>query len=90
MGLITQGGGVRKLLMLKAVGNPSSQKLFKTLVHFKVRNGSRVLFWQDVWCGDNSLKTQFPDLFRMARSKDAMVHQMLSWNGEQTIGTYLL
>ena len=49
-------------------------ELFKTLVHFKVKNGSKVLFWEDVWCGDSSLKTQFPDLFRMARFRDATVH----------------
>ena len=35
-------------------------------------------------CGvDSSVKTQFPDLFRMARFKDVTVHQMLSLNGEQ-------
>ena len=58
-------------------------ELFKTLVHFKIRNGSRVLSWQDVWCGDRSLNTQFRDLLRMARFRDVMMHQMLSWNGEQ-------
>ena len=52
-------------------------------MHFKVNSGSKVLFWQDVWCGENSLKSQFPDLFRLARFKDATVYQMLSWNGEQ-------
>jgi len=30
-------------------------ELFKTLVHFKVRNSSRVLLWHDVWCGDHRL-----------------------------------
>jgi len=58
-------------------------ELFKTLVNFKVKNGSKVLFWQDVWCGVSFLKTQFPDLFRLARFNDATVQQMLSWNGEQ-------
>ena len=48
-------------------------ELFKTLVRFKVKNGSNVLFWQDVWCAVSSLKTQFPNLFRLARFKDAMV-----------------
>lgn len=37
---------------------------------FKDSNGSRVLFWQDVCCGDSPLKTQFPDLSRMGHSKD--------------------
>ena len=30
---------------------------FKSLVHFRVKDGSRVLFWYDVWCGDRPLKT---------------------------------
>ena len=42
---------------------------------------ARVLFWHDVWCGDRSLKTQFPNLFRMARHKNAMVHDVIFWNG---------
>ena len=51
-------------------------------MHFEVKDGSRVLFWHDVWCGDRSLKTQFPNLFRMARHKNAMVHDMIFWNGD--------
>jgi len=37
---------------------------FKSLVHFKAKDGSMVSFWHDVWCGYQPLKTQFPDLFR--------------------------
>ena len=55
---------------------------FKSLVHFEVKDGSRVLFWHDVWCGDRSLKTQFPGLFRLARHKNATVHDVISWNGD--------
>ena len=36
-------------------------------------------------CGDSSLNTPFPDLFRMARFKDATVCQMISWNGDQIL-----
>jgi len=57
-------------------------KLFKTLVHFQVRNGSRVLVSRDVWCGESSLMYKFPDLFGMARFKEAMVDQMFSRDGE--------
>ena len=55
---------------------------FKSLVHFEVKDGSRVLFWHDVWCGDRSLKTQFPSLFRMARHKNATVLDVVFWNGD--------
>jgi len=58
-------------------------ELFKTLVPFKVGNGCRLLFWEHVWGGDSSLKTQFLNLFKMARFEDATVHQMNSWNGDQ-------
>ena len=50
---------------------------------FKVRNGSRLFSWQDVSCGESSLKAQFPSLFRMTRSMDAMLHGMISWKGNQ-------
>uniref|UniRef100_A0A7C9AA13 Reverse transcriptase domain-containing protein n=1 Tax=Opuntia streptacantha TaxID=393608 RepID=A0A7C9AA13_OPUST len=52
---------------------------FKSLVHFEVKDGSRVLFWHDIWCGDHSLKTLFPSLFRMARHKNATVLDVVSW-----------
>jgi len=32
-------------------------KHFKSLVHFEVKDGTRVLFWHDVLCGDRPLKT---------------------------------
>ena len=57
-------------------------EFFKTLVRFPVGNGSRVLFWQNVWCGDSSLKSQFPNLFRIAHFKEATMDRMFSRNGE--------
>jgi len=30
---------------------------FKSLVHFEMKDGPRVLFSHDVWCGDRPLKT---------------------------------
>jgi len=44
-------------------------ELFKTSVHLKVRNGSMMLLWQDVWCGDCPLKAQFPNLLEWLVSK---------------------
>ena len=57
-------------------------ELFKTIVRFQVGNGSRVLFWQDVWCGERPLKSQFPNLYRIAHLKEATVNQMFSRNGK--------
>jgi hypothetical protein len=36
---------------------------FKQHVRYEVGNGSRILFWQDVWCGELPLKNVFPVLF---------------------------
>ena len=44
-------------------------------------NWSRVLFWHDV-CGEQLLEDHFPDLFRMARFKDATLNHVVSWNGD--------
>jgi len=36
---------------------------FKSLVNFEVKNEPRILFWYDVWCGDQPLKDQFFRIF---------------------------
>jgi hypothetical protein len=45
------------------------------LRQFEVRDGSRVLFWHDVWCGELPLKILFPDLFNIACAKEAWVEE---------------
>jgi len=50
------------------------------LVHYRVKNGSKILVWHDVWCGDQLLKFQFLDLFRMVRLKEVTAHEVVSWN----------
>jgi hypothetical protein len=36
---------------------------------FKIRDGTQVRFWEDIWMGSTPLKTQYPCLFSIARSK---------------------
>jgi len=36
-------------------------------------NGSRIRFWDDVWCGEMPLKEAFPVLYDIALDKDALV-----------------
>jgi len=45
------------------VGDPSEQVWSSLrlwcILRLGLRNGSRVLFWQNVWCGDSSLRLDF-------------------------------
>jgi hypothetical protein len=50
---------------------------FARHVHFEVGDGSKTKFWDDVWCGSCSLKHAFPDLYHIARHKDAVVGDVL-------------
>lgn len=36
-------------------------------------NGKRTKFWVDTWCGENTLKQDFPDLFGMAVDPNSWV-----------------
>jgi hypothetical protein len=60
---------------------------FKQYVQFEVGDGSRVLFWHDVWCGELPLKILFPALFNIACTEEAWVeenmdiaHSFIHWN----------
>jgi hypothetical protein len=54
-------------------------------VRYVIGNGSKVLFWHDVWCGEIPLKTLFPELFLIASGKDAWVEE----NMQRQNGTIL-
>jgi exonuclease III len=59
--------------------------IFTRHVHFEVGDGSKTKFWDDVWCGSCSLKHAFPDLYSIARNKDAAVGDLLQFqNGGVT------
>jgi hypothetical protein len=60
---------------------------FKQHVRFEVGDGSRVLFWHDVRCGELLLKILFLALFSIACTKEAWVgenmdiaHGIIHWN----------
>ena len=36
-------------------------------------DGSTIKFWTDFWCGSGPLKHTFPELFRLARNKEAYI-----------------
>jgi hypothetical protein len=46
---------------------------FAKYVRYEVGDGSHVMFWHDVWRGEQLLKVSFPELFTIACGKDAWV-----------------
>jgi hypothetical protein len=48
-------------------------RLFCSYTRLILGNGSRVRFWDDVWCGEVPLKDAFPVLYDIACDKDAHV-----------------
>jgi hypothetical protein len=52
-----------------------------------VGDGSQISFWHDTWCGDQPLKESYPELYRIARNKEAWVsdnmqilNEAIHWN----------
>jgi hypothetical protein len=46
---------------------------FRRHVKFDPGEGTKIRFWDDVWCGDSALKEAFPGLFTIARFKEASI-----------------
>ncbi|WVZ53316.1 LOW QUALITY PROTEIN: hypothetical protein U9M48_004280, partial [Paspalum notatum var. saurae] len=46
---------------------------------FKVRDGSQVHFWEDIWLGATPLRTQYPCLYNIARPKNSTIAEVLSF-----------
>uniref|UniRef100_A0A2N9F8V6 Reverse transcriptase zinc-binding domain-containing protein n=1 Tax=Fagus sylvatica TaxID=28930 RepID=A0A2N9F8V6_FAGSY len=46
---------------------------FSRILKYEVGDGTRIRFWDDVWCIDSPLKSAYPELYRITRAKDAFV-----------------
>ena len=57
---------------------------FSNMVAFKVRDGRRVWFLKNRWCGEDSLEKAFPSLYSLASSRDAWVAQL--WDQSRELG----
>jgi hypothetical protein len=62
-------------------------QVFKSHFRFDPGEGSKIRFWDDIWCGDRALKEAFLGLFIIASLKEAsiadnMVHsnRIIQWN----------
>jgi hypothetical protein len=49
---------------------------FVDSTYFKVGNGAHLKFWHHQWCGETSLKSRFPGLFRLASHPEASVKDL--------------
>lgn len=58
---------------------------FSSFLSFEVGDGTRVKFWADSWCGIGPLKEVYPELYHIARDKEAWVADHLHFqNGSVT------
>ena len=46
---------------------------FSSHIRLIPSNGSRISFWEKVWCGNSSLKEVFPGLYSLASNKEASI-----------------
>ena len=50
---------------------------------FSIGDGRRVRFWEDRWCGDDTLSRSFPSLFELTASKEEWVAEVWVVSGEE-------
>uniref|UniRef100_M1CC58 Reverse transcriptase zinc-binding domain-containing protein n=1 Tax=Solanum tuberosum TaxID=4113 RepID=M1CC58_SOLTU len=54
--------------------------LVKDRIKIKVGNGEKVAFWNDIWCGQETLKQAFPELHSLSQAQEASVADL--WTGQ--------
>ncbi|XP_058749655.1 uncharacterized protein LOC131622635 [Vicia villosa] len=85
--LIVQGKGVEgriskesmwwRDVMLNEVKSEDSEEGFKSNIRCILNDGSDILFWNSVWCGDKSLCLLFPGLYAVSSNKWCSVSSVL-------------
>jgi hypothetical protein len=63
---------------------------FSRFTRFEVGGGSKIRFWHDVCCGDQTLTVAFSEIFNIARLKDASVTEHLQFLMTLFSGTLIL
>ena len=58
---------------------------FHQMVSFKVGNGNRVRFWEDIWLGENSFQSLYPSLFRISTLKSCPISHFMDHSSPRSI-----
>jgi hypothetical protein len=56
---------------------------FARHVYVEVGDGAKTRFWTDSWCGQGSLKDGYPELYCIARNKEALVKDHMQYHNER-------
>ena len=56
-------------------------RVFSSHTRFNLGDGSKIKFWDDVWCKEASLKEAFPGLYNIASAKDASIANNMDFMG---------
>ena len=54
----------------KICGSSDDKTWFDKSVYWKVGSGTRILFWEDIWVEDRSLKESYPRLYANSNKKE--------------------
>ncbi|KAF5177717.1 Reverse transcriptase zinc-binding domain [Thalictrum thalictroides] len=52
---------------------------FQKGVAFEIEKGNRVSFWNDIWCGETTLREDFLGIYLRSRDKEGLVVNHLKW-----------
>jgi hypothetical protein len=55
---------------------------FCKFVRFDMGDGSKIIFCHDMWCGDQTSKAPFPELYSISRFKEALVVDHLQYSND--------
>ena len=56
---------------------------FSKFLRFDVGDGTRIKFWEDVWCKDCSLKESFPELYSISQAREFLVSEVLCFSNRR-------
>ena len=61
---------------------------FSEFLQFDVGDGTRIKFWEDVWCRDCSLKEAFLELYSIIWAREFFVSKVMCFSNGGFIGTF--